>query len=250
MAAVLEKEFSVSVTPQTSKTKVDGLGFTIKNKHYEPQYINKQVNKEKRCNYLRQLLAYQAEGKAIYSMDETNYCLWISRNRGWSKSGNHMIEVCVAAGGGIMYVSACIGVDGLVYVESRFGSNKGPGVKVFVHAMLQALSAKGPMKNCVLVADNEPSDSKIEEVFQEPEFLAATLLRLGLYSSMFNPIESVFSSLKAKVKSYFQQNRAAIVVPLDDCASQVVPSARLQPLLAPSSSADLCAKSYRHTAFS
>ena len=51
-----------------------------------------------------------------------------------------------------------------------------------------------------MVVDNAPCHSNIEEVFSEEEFLRCEVLRLGPYSPMFNPIEQVWSLIKAYVK--------------------------------------------------
>ena len=52
----------------------------------------------------------------------------------------------------------------------------------------------------VMVADNAPCPSNIEEVFSEEEFLGCEVLKLGPYSPMFNPIEQVWSLIKAHAK--------------------------------------------------
>ena len=51
-----------------------------------------------------------------------------------------------------------------------------------------------------MVVDNAPCHLNIEEVFSEEEFLGCEVLRLGPYSPMFNPIEQVWSLIKAYVK--------------------------------------------------
>ena len=51
-----------------------------------------------------------------------------------------------------------------------------------------------------MVIDNAPCHSGLENVFEEPEFSDNHLLRLGPYSPMFNPMENVWSSVKAKIK--------------------------------------------------
>ena len=52
----------------------------------------------------------------------------------------------------------------------------------------------------VMVVDKAPCHSNIEDVFSEEEFLGCEVLRLGPYSPMFNPIEQVWSLIKAYVK--------------------------------------------------
>ena len=59
-----------------------------------------------------------------------------------------------------------------------------------------------------MVIDNAPCHSNIEEVFSEEEFLGCEVLRLGPYRPMFNPIEQVWSLIKA----YIKQELAAKIV--------------------------------------
>ena len=51
-----------------------------------------------------------------------------------------------------------------------------------------------------MVVDNAPCHSNIEEVFRGEGFLGCEVLRLGPYRPMFNPIEHVWSLIKAYVK--------------------------------------------------
>ena len=59
-----------------------------------------------------------------------------------------------------------------------------------------------------MVVDNAPCHSNIEEFFSEEEFPGCEVLRLGPYSPMFNPIEQVWSLIKA----YIKQELAAKIV--------------------------------------
>ena len=52
----------------------------------------------------------------------------------------------------------------------------------------------------VLVIDNAPCHSNIEEILEEEEFREHKILRLAPYSPILNPIENVWSVIKAFVK--------------------------------------------------
>ncbi len=52
----------------------------------------------------------------------------------------------------------------------------------------------------VIVIDNAPCHSSMEEILNEEEFIGNRILRLSPYSPMFNPIENIWSILKAYVK--------------------------------------------------
>ena len=64
--------------------------------------------------------------------------------------------------------------------------------------MLRA--AQCPTEQVVLVCDNAPCHVGLEEVVEEEEFRGAQLLRLGPYSAPLNPIEEVWSVVKAAMK--------------------------------------------------
>ena len=52
----------------------------------------------------------------------------------------------------------------------------------------------------VMVIDNAPRHSGLEDVFKEPEFSDNHLLRLEPYSPMFNSIENLWSFVKTMIK--------------------------------------------------
>lgn len=58
----------------------------------------------------------------------------------------------------------------------------------------------------LLVIDNAPAHCEIEHVFQEPEFSNFSLIRLAPYSPQLNPIENVWSMVKAAVKRIHAAN--------------------------------------------
>ena len=64
--------------------------------------------------------------------------------------------------------------------------------------MLRA--AQEPYGNVLVVCDNAPCHSGLEDVFEEEEFRGAQLLRLAPYSAPLNPIEEVWSVMKADMK--------------------------------------------------
>ena len=56
-----------------------------------------------------------------------------------------------------------------------------------------------------------PCHSNLEAVFREPEFLGNILLRLAPYSPMFNSMENVWSSAKARVKGCLAEKMDSIL---------------------------------------
>ncbi|EGZ26897.1 hypothetical protein PHYSODRAFT_473553 [Phytophthora sojae] len=128
------------------------------------------------------LLQYVAAEKKIIYLDETNFNIWISRNYGWSKAGQRAVD-----------------------------TNTSEAANETVRAMLRDQATRGPLGNIVVVLDNAPCHTNVEDVFEEPEFAEAECLRLGPYSPMLNGIENVFSVYKAAVKRYMAANRSRIL---------------------------------------
>ncbi|KAE9040176.1 hypothetical protein PR002_g5081 [Phytophthora rubi] len=158
LADRLENEMGVRVAPQTIKNHVDAACFTMKQLHKEPQYMNTSVNKEKRRDYLVSLQEYQAAGKVILYMDETNFNLRSTRTRGRSLMGKRAVKKVFAGGGQNMHVIACISEHALVYFETRFGSNRYTNTNDFVRGLLRHVAQQGEisLSDVVLVLDNAP----------------------------------------------------------------------------------------------
>ena len=132
-------------------------------------------------------------------MDETNFNLHISRRDGRSLKGRWCNVVSAGTQGANIHVIGCIGPHGLVYHKIQRGSFRKESAQSWMRECLRAVKRQygGPV---VMVVDNAPCHSNIEEVFSEEEFLGCEVLRLGPCSQMFNPIEQVWSLIKAYVK--------------------------------------------------
>ncbi|KAE8994958.1 hypothetical protein PR002_g19765 [Phytophthora rubi] len=253
LADMLEHSTGVKVVPQTIKNHLDARCITMKQFHKEPQYMNIMKNKLKRREYLVQLQQYQASGKTIIYMDETNFNLWATRTRGRSLKGRRAVKKVFAGGGQNMHVIACISEDGLVYYEARFGADRVDNTNDFIRSLLRHVrdSTSLDLSDVVLVLDNAPCHSRAERVFEENEFLEAKLLRLGPYSPMLNPIENVFSTFKSAVKSFMTEHRMEILtvpqgVTMKDHRQYFLQTAA-QRFLPEVTTAQRCRAFYRHT---
>ncbi|KAE8882933.1 hypothetical protein PF005_g25479 [Phytophthora fragariae] len=207
----LEERFAVKVSKQTVKYHIDGRMYTIKQTHRDNNYHNLPKNKVLRRDYVIQLLAYKAEGKKIFYVDETNSNLWCSRRRGRSLKGKRAVDKNTASKGSNIHVIACISEDGLEYSEKRFGSFTSEKCNEFMRRLLAHIATSTSLDNVVIVVDNAPCHTDVEDVFDEAEFAEAKLLRLGPYSPMFNPIENCFSAFKSMVKRFLARHRQAIL---------------------------------------
>ncbi|OWY95630.1 hypothetical protein PHMEG_00034316 [Phytophthora megakarya] len=99
--------------------------------------MNTPLNKKKRREYLVQLQEYQVANKTILHMDETNFSLWATRTRGHSLKGKRAVKNVFDEGGHNMHVIKCICALGLVYFETRFGSNRYANTNEFIRNLLR-----------------------------------------------------------------------------------------------------------------
>ncbi|KAE8879410.1 hypothetical protein PF003_g36477 [Phytophthora fragariae] len=198
----LLEEFGIRVGVQTVRANLDGRCFTLKKTHRDNNYRNTPENKLKRQEFAIKLLQYVAAEKKILYLDETNFNIWVSRSYGWSKAGTRAVDFNTSSKGRNIHVIATISREGVEYHEGRFGSFDNAAANEYVRAMLRDQATREPLSNVVVVVDNAPCHSRIEDVFDEAEFAGAECLRLGPYSPMLNGFENVFSAYKAAVKRY------------------------------------------------
>lgn len=81
----------------------------------------------------------------------------------------------------------------------RRGSFTAHEANIWTTSLLDSWVSSGRrLQDLVVVIDNAPCHARMENVFLNS---AATLLRLGPYSPMLNPIETIWSKIKMSVKS-------------------------------------------------
>ncbi|KAG2790396.1 hypothetical protein PC129_g6866 [Phytophthora cactorum] len=122
MAELVEQRFGVSANRETVRRALDGRSFTLKKLHRDVVNRNSPINKQKRYDYVVDFYAAIANNKKVFYLDETNFNLWCSRGRGWSRRGQRAVQTSVASKGKNIHVIAVISSTGVAYQESQFGS--------------------------------------------------------------------------------------------------------------------------------
>ena len=192
--------FGVKVAHQTISNHLDNQFYSLKAIRHAPENGNSPENIEKRQLYVQSLLHIKSTNMPICYMDETNFNIHISRTRGRSRIGDRCSVVSAASKGANVHLIGCISSLGLIHSELRRGSFTKELAQEWMRQCLRnAINMHGGMSICMVI-DNAPCHSKMEEVFEEEEFQGSKLLRLSPYSQMLNPIENIWSVVKAKVK--------------------------------------------------
>lgn len=196
------QEFHLHVSISTIGNYLEGRFFTMKKKHYEPVNMNTEENKRKRAEYVEQLNNFIAAGKQIVWVDETNFNLFCRRTKGRARAGSRAVQKLPAARGPNIHLIGAISAAGVISMSRRRGSYTAIFANEWLQSLLQRWQDLGnECRDLVVVCDNAPCHSRFETVMNETE---ASLLRLGPYSPMLNPIESIWSKIKSFAKSHIR----------------------------------------------
>lgn len=202
--------YSLVVSKTTVLRHLDALTYTLKQVRFEPERANTLENKKKRKEFAQRLLAFQGQNIPILFMDESNFNIHISRSEGRSARGTRCSVAAAGSKGANVHMIGCIGSLGLIHFEMRRGAfHKEDACDWLRMCFRKAYSLY--RKPVVLVLDNAPCHSRVEDVLLEEEFRNHFILRLAPYSPMLNPIEQVWSVMKSDVKRNLAENISALL---------------------------------------
>lgn len=191
--------FHKAVSTTTIGNVLQGRLFSVKMVHHQSVTMNTIQNKERRRAYVSTLNNYIRDGKQVVWVDETNFNLFVRRRVGWSKVGHRTVVPLPSSRGPNIHLIGGIASSGIIKMNTRRGSFRWENVNEWMQGLLEQWTSNGfLLRDLVVVVDNAPSHSRLSEVFQDNE---AVLLRLGPYSPMLNPIETIWAKVKAHVKT-------------------------------------------------
>ena len=226
MSNKLRAESGIQVSPQAISKALDGKCYTIKQLHYMTDTMNSDENKRKRKDYTTKILNFTGEGKTLIFIDESNVNLFLRRSIGRARKGERCVVRRPNTKGPNVHMIAAISQQRLHRFERKRGHFRGEDAKEWLRGLLRELRADGyAMNQLVIVADNAPCHSQLEQVSSEEEFSDVTIIRLAPYSAPMNPIEYAWSSIKAKIKSSLSTNFNR---PMDDRGGLTMMELRLR----------------------
>ena len=191
-------EFGVHVSPSTIHNYLQRKLITLKKAHAIPATMNTDANKELRRQYVQRVSQYMRDGKTIIWMDETNLNLFCRRSQRIARVGERAVMALPTSKGPNIHVICALSAYQMIYMTRRRGAFKSDTAKAWLLEMLENLPLGIAVDSVVVVCDNAPCHSKFEEcVIEQP---GLTICRLGPYSPMLNPVETVWSKMKAVVK--------------------------------------------------
>ena len=198
MARKLKQDTGLELSIPTVHRHLHGRMYTIKKIMPQPERMNSAENKEKRALYARKVTEAVGAGKTVLYMDETDVNLFLRRSQGRSLKGTRCSVKATTARGPNVHVIGAMTQTRIVYWERRRGSLRKDDCNQWLREALRRCPE--PCEELVVVCDNAPVHAALEQVAQEDEFAGMTILRLAPYSAPLNPIEHIWSVIKATMK--------------------------------------------------
>ena len=196
---IIKENFDIDVSIQTVYNYLHGRLITLKKAHVEITTMNNDTNKEKRKEYVQKISRFMQENKTVIWMDETNLNLYCRRTQARSRRGERAVSILPSCRGPNVHVIGAISSFQVIKWSRRRGAFKAEDAKEWVEDMLLNLPHGISPETTVLVIDNAPCHSRLEElVARFPGFI---IQRLGPYSPMLNPIENIWSKMKSYIKT-------------------------------------------------
>ena len=159
-------------------------------------------------SYIETIRWLEAYGKSIIYTDETNINLFCTRHFGRATRGQRVRVPMASSKGRNLHIIGAISANGLVKFTIKRGSFNAELYKEWMRELLRELSDNNDERSYVVVCDNAPCHTHLEEVFHHQDF---QLVRLGPYSPALNPIEIIWSVLKSRIKVNMREQYAQIL---------------------------------------
>ncbi|KAE9168314.1 hypothetical protein PF004_g28542 [Phytophthora fragariae] len=201
----LLSDTGVSVSKSSVHRALQGMLYSTKKLRIEKATMNNSINKQKRKEFVEKLDGHISRGDMIVYQDETNFNLYLSRSEGWSRIGERAVVQLPPSQGKNLHIQGGVSAfTGLALLRTHEGSIAKLENAQFIADLFVAAQRTleyqelAPSNKVVIVTDNAPAHSQVEDLARQ--FLTEdgimngnrlVLLRLGPYSPMLNPIESV-----------------------------------------------------------
>ena len=195
------------VSTTTITRALHGCCITVKKVVPQPAERNSERIKEDRFNFAHWMITQGIARHRIY-IDESGFNIHLMRTRGRSAAGERAIRtVCGSRGKNVTFITAISDRHpvGLIYHETVDGGVDRDQFADFIQSVSAIL---GENEEATLIFDNAPSHRSVENHVDLPA--THQLRRLPAYSPFLNPIENVFSVMKAATKQHRAANQHRI----------------------------------------
>ena len=145
-----------------------------------------------RKDYVKKFLFEKWRMSECIYIDECSFNLWLRSRKGWKKSGERLNVALPNSRGPNISLVLAISKNGPVHYKLITGSFKKESYRTFIMEMNEKLNLGGKY---YFIHDNASIHGNIDTGNQNH-----IMVNLPPYSPFFNPIESVFSKLKSRIR--------------------------------------------------
>ncbi|XP_073828174.1 uncharacterized protein [Musca autumnalis] len=191
VVAKIKNHFKKDVCVYFVECTLEGRLYQHQRPHdYLPHLMNTLENKTKRSEYVKTLEYYTMENnKTIIWLGETVFKMFCRRAKGRFTTNSSFFATCDPT----LYMMGAITQEGVIgFKRSRERLRPEEIIRNWLE------TTKFDVTNLVIVCDSDRCFSELDEYFNNSE---VTLLLLSPYSYMLNPMESIWHSIKERVKS-------------------------------------------------
>ena len=208
MCEEMKQKFKLEVSKKTVYYHLTHtLGYSYQRNHFKPLAAFKPIQKVVNYKVCKTLLDFQKQHKNIICLDESGFHLGVQKEYSYAKRGHHPFRVGRQSVSKLHIIMAITQQNIFAYQARMKGHNQHSFI-AFILDIARKIHEVGPEfeSDAVLFLDNAP--------FHTSD-LATTLLKMLPFPVFFNaanwsdlnPIESVFSIIKARLKKLNPRNR-------------------------------------------
>lgn len=195
----LIREHNINISTSSVANYLENQLFRLKSVHHISVTMNSTENKQRRSDYVTSLNNCIQQGKQIIWIDETNFNLFCRRNQGRARIGDRAIQILPASKGPNVHLIGAMSAAGIVNFKRRRGSYTSQLANEWIIELIEHWRMLGnDVNDLIIVCDNAPCHAQLEIAINGT---GANLLRLGPYSPMLNPMETIWSKIKTEVKN-------------------------------------------------
>ena len=145
-----------------------------------------------RIDFLGQLLSHMRQGTTVWWMDETSTNLWERLHRIWQPRGRFTVKKSYGAQRSVTVIGALCGEPAQFFAVIAPTTNADN-----VEDFLKKMAAKHDLRGSVMVMDNHRAhlSYRVKDLLKQ---IQCQPLFLPPASSIFNPIETLWSSVKRR----------------------------------------------------
>ena len=204
------EQFGRQISSSTISRHLDGQLYSLRKAcRIPPTSVSfEDVERQKYC--VAKIMEHHYQEQTVVWIDELTLNVLCFRNRGHAGGGRTACTTITAARGKSLNVIAAITKQGIVDFQLKRGFVDPDMINSWVQNLLTKIIETANPGSIVLVCDNDPCHSQLEDNFACGINHNVSVLRMHPYSAKLNPLEYVWDIVRNTVRHAIKENHANI----------------------------------------